>query len=105
MRPAAMDRRIRIERSVPDTSFDGAGQDIWVPVATVWAEVRQQGGREYLTDGFNNAERRRVFFIRWMDGVTAAHRVVYEGKPHDIQEVREIGRHDGIELHTKVYSA
>lgn len=100
MRAGGLNRRIAIERSVPDDSFDGAGLETWQPLTTCWAEVRQQGGREFLQNGFTNTERRVVFFIRWFPGVTTADRVMYGGKPFDIAEVREIGRRDGVELHT-----
>jgi head-tail adaptor len=62
--------------------------------------VLQQGGQEFLKEQAVTAERRVVFRIRWLAGVSALHRVVYEGRAHNITEVRELGRRGGLELHT-----
>lgn len=99
MRAGSLHRRIMIQRSTPDDSWDGAGLEVWSDLHSCWAEVRQQGGREFLTDLGVSAEVRRVFYIRWFAGIKPADRVVYDGVPHNIVEVREIGRRDGVELH------
>ncbi len=33
-------RRLRIEKKAEDDSFDSAGSDPWIPVATAWASVQ-----------------------------------------------------------------
>lgn len=100
MRSGPLHRRITIQRSTLDDSWDGAGQEIWNDLHACWAEVRQQGGREFLTTMGVSSEVRRVFFIRWFAGINVADRVVYNRVLHNIVEVREIGRRDGVELHT-----
>ena len=100
MRAGDMDRRVTLQRFT--TTQDEYGEEVqtWADLATVWAEVRQQGGREYLAAATTMADRRVVFFIRWYPGLTVEDRVSYGGALHDIEEVREIGRRDGVELHT-----
>lgn len=100
MRAGGMDRRITLERFT--TIEDELGGEIqeWTTLATVWAEARQQGGKEFLAADTTNAVRRVVFFLRWLPGLTVLDRVSYDGRNHDIEEVREIGRRDGVELHT-----
>lgn len=100
MRLGDMDRRVTLQRFT--TTYDEYNEQIrtWMDLATVWAEVRQQGGREYLVAETIMADRRVVFFIRWFSGLTVLDRVRYDGLVHNIKEVREIGRRDGVELHT-----
>jgi len=100
MRAGSMDRRVTLQRFT--TTQDEYGEEIqtWTDLATVFAEVRQQGGREYLAAATIMADQRVVFFIRWYPGLTVLDRVSYGGALHDIEEVREIGRRDGVELHT-----
>jgi len=101
MRAGLMDRRISIEHYT--TQDDGYGNEVptWAEMANVWAAVQQESGREFIQAAAITPERRVVFRIRWMDGLTSTgNRVIYEGRQHDIHEVRELGRREGIELHT-----
>src|SRR3546814_21196794 len=61
MRTSDMDRRVTLQRFT--TTQDEYGEEIqtWTDVATVFAEVRQQGGKEYLAAATTLAERRVVF--------------------------------------------
>ncbi|UZW56959.1 phage head closure protein [Sphingobium sp. JS3065] len=72
----------------------------WGALATVYAEVRQQGGREFLPAQQMMASKRVVFYLRWTPGLTVTDHVEHDGVIHNIEEVREIGRRDGLELHT-----
>ncbi|WP_062225661.1 phage head closure protein [Aureimonas frigidaquae] len=100
MRAGDLDRQIVIERE-QITGDDGYGNEIrgWAPVATVWANVKQESGREFFAQSAVQNERRVVFRIRWLE-VKTDDRVMYEGREHNIHDVRELGRREGIELHT-----
>ena len=101
MRPGTMDRRITIQRLTVMGQDPYGGQIVeWGDLATVFAEVRQQGGREFLAANQMLAEKRVVFYLRWLPGLTVQDRVSHGGELHNIEEVREIGRQNGIELHT-----
>jgi SPP1 family predicted phage head-tail adaptor len=100
MRAGDMDRRITIDERTETYSPSGEPIIVWEPIATVWAEVQQQSGREFFASQQTVSERRVVFRLRWLDGITVLHRVRYDGREHDIQEVRELGRGVGLELHT-----
>lgn len=100
MRAGDLDRRITIENIVIGQSPSGEPIETWTPVATVWAEVQQQSGREFFATAQTVSERRVVFKLRWLAGITVLHRVIYDAREHNIQEVREIGRRAGLELHT-----
>lgn len=100
MRAGDMDRRITIQR-YEVVGDDGYGNQIteWNDLATVWAEVKQESGREFFAAAAIQSERKVVFKLRWLD-VTVVDRVSYDGRLHDIHEVRELGRKEGLELHT-----
>src|SRR5690554_1229994 len=102
MRSGSLDRRVTLERFTVTEDEYGGDVEAWVTLATVFAEVRQQGGKEFLAAAQETASRRVVFFIRYYPGLTVQDRVAYDGRNHDVVEVREIGRRDGVELHTEV---
>lgn len=100
MRTGRLDRRVTLQRK--SVELDEYGEEIatWSDLATVFAEARQQGGREYLAAAQLQAETRVVFYVHHFPGLTPLDRVLYAGKLHNIEEVREIGRREGTELHT-----
>lgn len=46
------------------------------------------------------AEIRVLFRLRWIEGITVLDRVAYANRLHNIKEVRELGRREGLELMT-----
>jgi SPP1 family predicted phage head-tail adaptor len=100
MRAGDLDERITIQRSTTVIAPDGSPIQTWAPLATVWAKVDQQGGREFFSAPQVLSERKVVFRMRWLAGLTVLDRVVHEGAVHDIEEVRRLGRKEGLELHT-----
>lgn len=100
MRSGDLDRRITIERVTIGESPSGEPTETWNALATVWAKVEQQGGREFFASAQEVSERKVVFRIRWIEGLTVLDRVVCDGDVHDIHEVRRLGRKEGLELHT-----
>jgi SPP1 family predicted phage head-tail adaptor len=107
MRAGDLDRRIAIQRFTTEESPSGEPIQTWTTIATVWAKVDQQTGREFFAASQEVSERKTVFRIRWMPDLTVLDRVVYpatESEPtaasiYDVSEVRELGRQEGIELH------
>lgn len=100
MRAGDLDRRILIQRVTISESESGGQIETWNELATVWAKVEQQGGREFFATVQVISERRVVFRIRWIDGLTVLDRVVCDDEVHNIHEVRRLGRKEGVELHT-----
>lgn len=98
MRAGKLDRTISIERKTETVHETGAVVTDWLAVATVRAEVVTHSADEFLT-GFGEAENGNVIFrIRYLPGVTTAHRVTYDGKVYDLKEVIEVGRRRALEL-------
>jgi SPP1 family predicted phage head-tail adaptor len=103
-----LDRRIRIERPVPDNSLDGAGSGTWELVAEVWAQVRDAlpSRAEHLADGVNVAARPARVRIRYREDVTANMRFVMGTRAMNIiSGPAEIGRHELLEFMVEDYTS
>lgn len=101
MKAGQLDRRITIRKQ--GMIQDGYGGFIpggWEDVATVWARVEQTSGREFFAAATVQSERRVVFRFRHLPGIDTTMSVFHEDREHNIREVREIGRREGLELHT-----
>lgn len=98
MRAGKLDRVIDIESFSSSTSADGSPVELWSLVERVRAQLLQMSTDEYLR-AYGETEARAVIFrTRWLDGLTTAHRVVYDGRALNIREIKEIGRRAGLEL-------
>ena len=93
-----MDRRITILTYAPTRDAAGGTTDAWEDGAEVWAERRDQPGREVLAAGQVNAATGALFFIRYRGDIGAKDRLRCEGLEYDIASLREIGRRDGLEI-------
>ena len=103
----SLDRRIRIERPVADTSFDGAGSGTWALVAEVAASVQDAlpSRAERLADGANSAGRPARVRMRYRADVTPNMRFVMGGRIMQIiAGPAELGRRDGLEFMVEDYS-
>lgn len=105
MRAGKLDKIIVIER--PSTAVDEWGQPVegWAAVATVRAQLLPSSTEEFMRNFGASSETAVVFRIRHLDGITLADRVVYDSRPHDLKEVKELGRREGLELRCLVQGA
>lgn len=80
MRTGNLRRRISIQRK--DTARDSYGQPnlVWVLVAEVWADIQPLSGRELEIAQAMNAEITHQVTVRYREGITAAMRIVYQGR-------------------------
>lgn len=102
MRAGKLDRTISIERESEIVTPAGGVVTTWTNLATVRAQIVTQSASEFLT-GYGEAEAGTVVFrIRYLDGVTTADRVTYEGAQYNVKEISEIGRRRGLELRAVV---
>ncbi|SLN62254.1 Phage head-tail joining protein [Roseovarius litorisediminis] len=98
MQAGKLDRQITIERQTETVTASGAVSNTWATVNTVRAEMVQQTANEFLT-GLGEAENGTVVFrIRYLEGITTADRVTFEGAAYDLKEIAEIGRRRTLEL-------
>lgn len=89
-----LDQRVLIER--PDDHPDGRGGAVkgWAEVATVWARVRPISGRERLSAQQVEAATSYRVVIRRRTDVTAACRVIWQGKAMAVTFIGEAGSRD-----------
>lgn len=112
MKAGDLNRSITIQAQ--QSGVDAAGQplDVWTSVATVWANVKGETGMASIRktlprDGVAMSLDAYSFRIRFLTGIVAGMRVLYDGATFDILQVRmdyagrvwtdlvcEAGRHD-----------
>lgn len=87
MRAGLLNRQITIEQRTD--AQDSFGQPVpgWTPLATEWAAVEADRGREYFAAAQIQAVAPVRFRIRYRSDVTPRHRVSYAGKLYDIKAV------------------
>jgi head-tail adaptor len=105
MRAGRLDRTIKLQRFTKTWVWLQSGgiwqqKAEWADLATVHATIVQTGGREYLARSAIIEESLMTATIRFRD-VTVLDRVIYGNydRVWNIQEIREIGRRRGLELH------
>lgn len=117
----SLDRRIRIQRPVSNTTFKGAGSGTWETVTTVWGSVQDMlpSRSEKLADGINIATRPSRVRIRYREGIDSSMRVQVGRYRRDAngdrywQTIRtaqivtvpaEMGNREGLEFMIEDYS-
>lgn len=98
MRAGKLDRTIAIQRSTHTIDETGNPVFNWPNLATLRAEVVQSSTEEFMRGFGASDETVIVFRTRYLDGVTTADRISYSGRFHNIKEVKELGRRDGLEI-------
>jgi SPP1 family predicted phage head-tail adaptor len=99
MRAGKLDRTIRIDRYSAGTPDDfGTVTPGYTALATLRAQIVQASTEEFIQAYGASDETVIIFRTRWLDGVTLADRVHYEGGYFNIKELKEIGRRKGMDL-------
>jgi SPP1 family predicted phage head-tail adaptor len=98
MQAGKLSRKIKIQRATETVSPSGSASKAWADLYAIRAEIVQQSSSEYLT-GYGEADDGTIIFrVRFRPGVTTDDRVLYDGRPYDLKEIKEIGRRRGLEL-------
>ena len=101
-----LNRRVRIERPVPDDSLDGAGSGSWAPVAETWAEVQDvlpSRGEASVALGTTMTRPARVR-MRYRTDITGDMRIVSgEREMHIISGPVEMRFREGLEMMVAEY--
>jgi SPP1 family predicted phage head-tail adaptor len=100
VRAGKLDKSISIERLVETLDEYGVPREAWTPIATLKAQIVQASAEEFLRSGGIAAESTVIFRTRYIEGVTPAARIVFNGHEYDVKETREIGRRRGLEIHS-----
>lgn len=91
MDPGQLNERITLQSRA--AGLDGMGQAIgtWTDVATVWAQVMPLRGREFFAAAQVQQELSIKVTMRYRADVVPTMRIVWQGKPHDITGVVQLG--------------
>jgi SPP1 family predicted phage head-tail adaptor len=98
VRAGKLDRVIIIERATTALDLYGTPVAAWVPVATMRAQIINAATEEFIRGQGASSETSIVFRTRWLDDVTVANRITYEGNAFDIKETKELGRRRGLDI-------
>lgn len=99
-----LDRFVRLERPISDTSVDSAGSGSWDLVEQIWAGVKDMQPGDDERDG--RTTRRARVKIRYRTDVTSAMRIVDGDRIMQIVSApAELGRRKGLALMVEDYTA
>ena len=104
----SLNRKLRIERPIADTSFDGAGSGPWGLVGRAWANVQDMlpSRGEQLADGVNLSSRPARVRLRFRTDITSDMRFVLGDRVMQIVAgPAELGHREGLEFMVEDYSA
>lgn len=105
MRAGKLDRSILVERSTETVDAYGTVTHEWTTLYPLRAELIDQSAQEFMRNYGASSETTVIFRTRFVDGVTLADRVTFEGREYDIKQAKEIGRRRGLELRCVVIGA
>jgi SPP1 family predicted phage head-tail adaptor len=100
MRAGDLDRRITVERLQAGEPNDfNEVVEAWTVLATLWAKVAEERGREFLaSESQIVGEAKAVFTIRYRADLRVTDRLRHSGRIWNIRSIREIGRREGLEI-------
>lgn len=103
MQAGQFDRVITIQAPTTTVDANGTPQKTWATFWTGYAQLLQLSRQEFmLRDLGETTEVVAVYRIRYVAGVTLAMQVVHAGQSgsttYRIADVRELGRHEYLEL-------
>jgi SPP1 family predicted phage head-tail adaptor len=98
LKAGKMDCRVSVERFTNTVNAFGTPVMTWAATHSIWAQVIQRSAKEFL-EAVGDVDRELIVFrIRFIAGVTAADRVIFEGRAFDIQEVTPWAREGVLDL-------
>lgn len=99
MRAGKLDRTITIQW-YDETNIDdyGTPKPDWKDRATVRAQIIQQSTEEFIRGYGASDDAIVIFRVRWIDDITTADRVSFDGETYNIKELKPIGRRKGLDI-------
>lgn len=98
MRSGKLIETIQIQIPTDGLNDYGTPETTWAAKATVRAERIDQTTEEYMRAFGASDEEAVIFRIRFLDDITNADRVLWQGQPFNIRQVTPIGRRKGLDL-------
>lgn len=91
MDPGELNQRVTLQRRAVGTDAMGQASGAWTDVATVWARVLPLRGREFFAAAQVQQELSIKVTMRYRADVEPTMRLMWQGKPHDITGVIQLG--------------
>lgn len=102
MRAGARDRQVELQRRTLTQSASGEEVESWTTLGRLWAGKRDMRANERWAADQLVAEVETVWTLNWWPAWDTirpdTHRLVYRDRVYEIHGLREIGRHEGIEI-------
>lgn len=99
MRVSDLRRQVKIQQRA--SGVDTLGQPIptWTDFCTSWAGIQPLSGRELEMAQAIHTEVNHMVTLRYRSGITAAMRVLYQGRIFNIQSVMDVDtRHKTLQI-------
>ncbi|WP_020187102.1 head-tail adaptor protein [Methylopila sp. 73B] len=103
MRAGALRERLTIQCLAGVVTNDlGETAEQWETVKAMRGQLVEQTASESVEASGVAAVTSLVFRMRFLPGLTVAHRIVHEGRTLDVVEIKELGRRGGHEVRCTV---
>ena len=99
--PGRLDRLVTLLAPSPTRDASGSIADEFRAAATVFAEMVEQGGREFRAAGNLNAETTAIFTLRWRADINPGWRIACGGKEWEVLAVSEVGRREFLRVQAR----
>ena len=87
MQTGTLRHRVDIQQRTGTLDTFGQAVQTWATLFTCWASIEDISGKELFASMAINSEISTHIYIRYRAGLTAAHRVLYQGAVYNIQAV------------------
>ena len=98
MRAGDLTETITIERASTALDANRSPTETWAPLAIVRAGIVTASTEEFMRGRGASSETSIVFRIRYLEDLTVADRVNYDGDAYNIKDMRELGRARGLDI-------
>lgn len=98
MRAGKLDQIITVQRFTNTVDDLGTPIETWTDLVTVRAQIIQQSTEEFIRGYGASDDTIVIFRTRWIDDITTADCVVFDGDNFNIKELKPIGRRKGLDI-------
>lgn len=104
MKGGRLDRRITIQVKSEVVATNGQRTLTWSTHLTVWSNPVEKDGIERTDDNNRSTARMVNFRCRYNSTITNEMRVLWDSEYYKIEDIKELGRQDGIMINTSLLS-
>lgn len=88
--PGRLTKRLTIEEAT-ETNTGGDVTQAWSEIAKRWGEPVSQSAREFYTAKAVHADATHVWRIRYYEGLSPKHRIVWNSRTFNIVSIENVG--------------